>query len=105
MLKYISVVRMYVWLVGVVVRRYRFPHNITYPYSTSISPFFAEASLLLHLFLNCFFYFFIIIIIVVITHDPFLLHYLLKLVAALLLKLPKEIIVKETMIGIVIALQ
>ena len=26
---------------------YRFPHNITYPYSTCISSFFAAASLLL----------------------------------------------------------
>ena len=26
---------------------YRFPHNITYPYSTCISSFFATASLLL----------------------------------------------------------
>ena len=33
---------------GVVVRRYhRFPHNITYPYFTCISSFFAAASLLL----------------------------------------------------------
>ena len=40
-------------------------------------------------------------------HMTFLLHYLLRFVATLLLKLPKEIIVKETMhmIGIVIALQ
>ena len=33
---------------------YKFPHNITYPYSTCISSFFAAASLLC-LFLKCFF--------------------------------------------------
>ena len=34
---------------------YRFPHNITYPYSTCISSFFAAASLLPCSFLKCFF--------------------------------------------------
>ena len=34
---------------------YRFPHNITYPYSTCISSFFAAASLLLCSLFTCFF--------------------------------------------------
>ena len=34
---------------------YRFPHNITHPYSTCISSFFAAASLFLCSFLKCFF--------------------------------------------------
>ena len=33
---------------------YKFPHNITYPYSTCISSFFAAASLLRCSFLNVF---------------------------------------------------
>ena len=41
-----------------VVRRYivyTFPHNITYPYSTCISSFFAAAILFLCSFFKCFF--------------------------------------------------
>ena len=49
----------WVWLVGGVVRRYmyinNYPHNITYPYSTCITLFFAAASLLLCSFFKCFF--------------------------------------------------
>ena len=53
---------LWVWLecIGVVSgwcckEVYRFPHNITYPYSTCISYFFVAASLLLCSFKKCFF--------------------------------------------------
>ena len=39
---------------------YRYPHNITYPYSTCISSFFAAASLLLCLFFKCFSFLFML---------------------------------------------
>ena len=58
------VIRRWVWLecIGVVSgccckEVYRFPHNITYPYSTCISSFFAAASLLLCSFVKMFFRF------------------------------------------------
>ena len=51
---------LWVWLecIGVVSgcccrEVYRYPHNITYPYSTCISSFFAAASLLLCSFFKC----------------------------------------------------
>ena len=46
---------LWVWLLGVVVRRhnYRFPHT-TYPYSSCICSFFAAASLLFVHFFNVF---------------------------------------------------
>ena len=46
---------LWVWLVGVVVRRYTyiFPHT-TYPYSSCICSFFAAASLLFVHFFNVF---------------------------------------------------
>ena len=43
---------LWVWLVGVVVRRYRFPHNITYPYSTCISSFLQQHPYFFLHFLN-----------------------------------------------------
>ena len=43
---------LWVWLLGVVVRRYRFPHS-TYPYSSCIF-FFTAASLLFVHFFNVF---------------------------------------------------
>ena len=53
---------LWVWLewIGVVSgccckEVYRFPHNITYPYSTCISSFLAVASLLLRSSFKCFF--------------------------------------------------
>ena len=57
---------LWVWLecIGVVSgcckEAYRFPHNITYPYSTCISSFFAAASLLLGSFLNVFSFWFML---------------------------------------------
>ena len=53
--------KLWVWLecIGVVSRCckevHRYPHNITYPYSTCISSFFAAASLLLCSVFKCFF--------------------------------------------------
>ena len=47
---------LWVWLVGVAVRRYRdILIIITFPYSTCISSFLAAASLLLCSFFKCFF--------------------------------------------------
>ena len=58
---------LWVWLqcIGVVSwccckEVYRFPHNITYPYSTCISSFFASASLLLCSFFKMFFVLYIL---------------------------------------------
>ena len=60
---------LWVWLecIGVVsgccckeVYTCRFPHNITYPYSTCISSFLAAASLLLCSFLKCFSFLFML---------------------------------------------
>ena len=55
---------LWVWLecIGVVSgccckEIYRFPHNITYPYFTCISSFFAAASLLLCSLFKCFLFF------------------------------------------------
>ena len=60
---------LWVWLecIGVVSgccckEVYRFPHNITYPYSTCISSFFAAASLLHCSFLKCFFLVYVIFV-------------------------------------------
>ena len=53
---------LWVWLVGVVSRRwvYRFPHNITYPYSTCISSFLQHHSYLFVHFLNDFSFLFLL---------------------------------------------
>ena len=57
---------LWMWLEGIGVvsgcccmEVYRFPHNITYPYSTCISSFYAAVSLLLCSFLKCFFALFV----------------------------------------------
>ena len=48
---------LWVWLLGVAVRRYRFPHT-TYPYSSCIYLFFfTAASLLFVHFFKCFSFF------------------------------------------------
>ena len=51
---------LWVWLVGVVVRRYRFPHS-TYPYSSCIYMFFCS-SIPNFSFKKCFLFLYIIII-------------------------------------------
>ena len=44
---------LWVWLLGVIVRRYRFPHT-TYPYSSCICSFLQQHSYFLVIFLNVF---------------------------------------------------